>query len=158
LTVYRNSDILVPLLAWPPVAVAEFWTLGLDFTRMKNQFAIIATLTLFLAGCATTLPTRLTSTVDVRKMSYADERLFRDLLTEKGGVGFAECVIFPRVKEGKITSIEAIVPYDNHKTGVERWTVQHDGQDTCSYIVKFIPDGHGGTQFTVQQDDGTIKL
>ena len=124
---------------------------------MKNQFAIIAILALFLAGCVSTPPTRLTCTDDVRKMSYADERLFRDLLTQQGGVGFAECALFPRVKEAKIKSIEAIVPYDNHKTGVERWTVQHDGQDTCSYTVKFIPDGHGGTQFTVQKDDGTTK-
>jgi hypothetical protein len=124
---------------------------------MKNQFAIIVTLALFLTGCTTTFTPRLGCSEDVRKMSYADERLFSDLMTKPGGVGFAECVIYPNVKLGMITKIEAIVPYDNHKIGIERWTVQHDGQDTCSYIVKLIPDGHGGTDFTVQKDDGTIK-
>ena len=137
--------------------MAEFWTLGLNFTRMKNQFAITTALALFLTGCATTFTPRLACPDDVRKMSYADDRLFSDLMAQIGGIRFAECVLYPNVKLGTMTKIEAIVPYDNHKTGIERWTVQHDGQDTCSYIVKFIPDGHGGTQFTVQKDDGTIK-
>jgi hypothetical protein len=124
---------------------------------MKNQLAIITALSLFLAGCATTFTPRLSCTVDIRKMSYADERLFSDLMTQTGGIGYAEYVLYPNVKLGTITKIEAIVPYDNHKTGVERWTIQHDGQDTVSYIVKFIPDGKGGTDFTVQKEDGTMK-
>ena len=124
---------------------------------MKNQLILIATLAVLLAGCATTSSTGLTYTPEIRKMSYADNKLFRDLLSAIGGVKFADEVSFPNAKERRITGIEAIVPYDNHKTGVERWTVQHDGQDTCLYIVRFIPDGHGGTQFTVQKDDGKTK-
>jgi hypothetical protein len=83
--------------------------------------------------------------------------LFRDLLGASGGVNFADEVTFPKVKERRIVKIEAIVPYDNHKTGVERWTIQHDGKDTASYLLKFIPEGHGGTQFTVQKDEGKTK-
>jgi len=110
-------------------------------------------------------------------MSCADNTLFRDVLNGIGGVGFADQTFFPNAKERRITKIDVIVPYSYHrpnsafglvgilaaqphdapKTGVERWTIQHDGQDTYSYIVKFIPDGFGGTQFSVQKDDGTAK-
>jgi len=90
-------------------------------------------------------------------MSYADDRLFRDVFGGPGGVGFADEVMFPNAKVKTVTKIEAIVPYDNRKTGIERWTIQHDGQDTRAYIVKFIPDGHGGTTFTTQKDDGRTK-
>ena len=124
---------------------------------MKNKFALIAMLALLLSGCATTPKHQLTCTTDIRKMSYADERLFRDLMTGTGGILYTDCVLFPRVKSSEIVSIEAVVPYDNIKTGVERWTIRHDGQNTCAYILKFIPDGHGGTKFTVQLDDGTTK-
>jgi hypothetical protein len=142
---------------------------------MKNRLILIATLVAFLAGCATT-SSSLTCTPEVRKMSYADNRLFRDILSGIGGVGFADEASFPDAKVRTITKIEVIVPYsyrkpssffgvvgtlatmphDAPKTGVERWTVQHDGQDTCSYIVKFIPDGYGGTTFVVQKDKGTV--
>ena len=122
---------------------------------MKNQIILIAALTSLLIGCATTSSSRLSYTPEIRKMSYADDRLFRDMLNAIGGVKFADEVSFPNVKERKITAIEAIVPYDNRKPGIERWTIQHDGQDTCSYMVRFIPDGRGGTTFTVQKDTGT---
>jgi len=90
-------------------------------------------------------------------MSDADNRLFHDLLTQIGGVKFADEVIFPKAKNRAIVKIDVIVPYDNRKIGIERWTIQHDGFTTCSYIVKFIPDGNGGTQFTVQKDNGSMK-
>ena len=123
---------------------------------MKNQLILIATLAVFLSGCATT-SSPLTYTPEIRKMSYADNRLFRDMLSGIGGVGFADEVSFPNAKVRTVTKIEAIVPYDNRQTGVERWTVQHDGQDICSYIAKFIPDGRGGMTFAVQKDDGKTK-
>ena len=85
-------------------------------------------------------------------MSYADERLFRDLWTAPGGVGFADVTMYPRARNKALTRIEVLTPYDNKKTGVERWYIQHDGQDTAAYLVKLIPDGHGGTTFTVQKD------
>ena len=121
---------------------------------MKNKI-LIAALTVFLAGCATTSSSKLTYAPEIRKMSSADDRLFRAMLNAIGGVKFADEVSFPNAKERKITAIETIVPYDNRKTGIERWTIQHDGQDTSSYMVKFIPDGRGGTTFTVQKDTGT---
>ena len=94
---------------------------------------------------------------DVAKQTTADDQLFRDLLTDKGGISFADFALFPNVKERIVTNIKVIVPYDNHKTGVERWTIEHVGQGSCSYVVRFIPDGSGGTTFTVQKDNGTIK-
>jgi hypothetical protein len=127
----------------------------LQITLMKNKIILITTLAVFLAGCATMISSSsssLTYTPEVRKMSYADNRLFHDMLNQIGGVGFADQAIFPDAKIRTITKIEAIVPYDNRKTGIERWTIQHDGQDSCSYIVKFIPDGGGGTTFAVQKD------
>jgi hypothetical protein len=119
---------------------------------MKNNIFLIIALAAFLAGCATTTSSSIAYTPEVRKMSYADNKLFHDMLGSIGGVGFADETLFPNAKVRTITNIEAIVPYDNRKTGIERWTVQHDGQDSCSYIVKFIPDGAGGTTFTVQRD------
>ncbi len=142
---------------------------------MKNRLILIATLAVFLAGCATT-SSSLAYTPEVRKMSCADNRLFRDVSSGIGGVVFADEVAFPGAKVRTITKIEVIVPYSSYhkpssffgvvgtlatmphdvpKTGIERWTVQHDGQDTCSYIVKFIPDEYGGTTFVVHKDKGT---
>ena len=123
---------------------------------MKNTITFIAVLIL-LAGCATTSRSKLTYAPEVRKMSYADDRLFRDLLNAIGGVKFADEVSFPNAKERRITAIEALVPYDNRKTGIERWTIRHDGQDSCSYLVRFIPDGRGGTTFTVQKEKETKR-
>ena len=119
---------------------------------MKNKIILIATLAVFLAGCATMSSSSLAYTPEVRKMSYASNGLFHDMLSQIGGVGFAERVFFPNVKIRTITKIEVIVPYDNRQTGIERWTIQHDGQDSCSYIVRFVPDGIGGTTFGVQKD------
>ena len=124
---------------------------------MKKHLVLIAALALVIAGCATTSSSSLTYTPEIRKISDADNRLFGDLLTQIGGVGFADEAIFPNAKSRAIVKIDVIVPYDNKKTGIEHWTVQHDGLDTCVYIVKFIPDGSGGTQFTVQKDNGSIK-
>jgi hypothetical protein len=124
---------------------------------MKKYLIPIAMLVALLGGCATTSSSSLSYTPEVRKMSYADNRLFGNLLSGIGGAAFTDEVFFPNAKERRITRIEAIVPYDNQKTGVERWTIQHDGQDSCSYILKFIPDGSGGTQFTVRKDTGTTN-
>ena len=124
---------------------------------MKKYLVLIATLAFLIGGCATMSSSSLTYTPEIRKMSDADNRLFHDLLTQMGGVKFADEVMFPNAKSRAIVKIEVIVPYDNQKTGIEHWTVQHDGLDTCVYIVKFIPDGSGGTQFTVQKDKGSIK-
>jgi hypothetical protein len=121
-------------------------------TLMKKKVLTIA-LTLLLVGCATMgSSAKLAYTPEIRKMSSADDRLFRDLLNAIGGVKFADEVSFPDAKQRKITAIETIVPYDNRKPGSERWTIQHDGQDFASYLVRFNPDGRGGTTFTVQKD------
>lgn len=118
---------------------------------MKNIFALIAIVGL-LAGCGTTPEAHMTIEPGVRAMSFADGRLFRDILMSRGGVGFADFVLYPHAKEKTLTSIQVITAYHNNNTGEERWTIQHDGQDSCSYIVTLIPDGRGGTTFTVQKD------
>ena len=118
---------------------------------MKYTFLILAIVGL-LTGCTTTREAKMTIQPGVREHSTADERLFRDILTQRGGVGYVDFVLFPNATQKALTSIQVITPYDNHKTGVERWTIQHDGQDSCTYLVKFIPDGQGGTTFTVQRD------
>ncbi len=118
---------------------------------MKNAFLFVAVIIL-LAGCTTPHEANMSVQPGVRKQSMADERLFRDVLMQRGGVGYADFVLYPNSTQKALTSIQVVVPYDNHKTGVERWTIQHDGQDSCTYLVKFIPDGHGGTTFTVQRD------
>jgi hypothetical protein len=126
-------------------------SLGGIHTFMKNAFALVAIVAL-LAGCTTTREAKMTIQPGVREQSTADESLFRDVLTQRGGVGYADFVLYPTSAQKTLTSIQVITPYDNHKTGVERWTIQHDGHDSCTYLVKFIPDGHGGTTFTVQKD------
>jgi len=118
---------------------------------MKNKIILITTLAALLVGCATMSSSSLTYTSEVRKQSFADYRLFHDLLNAIGGVGFADEVHFPDAKIRTITGIEVVVPYNNRQTGVERWTIHHDGQDSCTYIVKLIPDGMG-TSFAVQRD------
>jgi len=85
-------------------------------------------------------------------MSYASNRLFHDMLSGIGGVAFFDEVAHPNAKERRIVKIEVMVPYDNRKTGVERWTIKHDGDETVSYLVKFVPDGHGGTTFSVKHE------
>jgi hypothetical protein len=124
---------------------------------MKKYLVLIAALALLVSGCATMSSSSLTYTPEIRKMSDASNTLFHDLLTQIGGVGFADETLFPNAKSREIVKIEVVIPYDNRETGVEHWTVQHDGLETCVYIVKFIPDGRGGTEFTVQQDKGSTK-
>ena len=63
-------------------------------------------------------------------------------------------VFSPDTKSRAVVKIDVLVPYDNRRIGVERWTIQRDGGKTVAYIVKMIPDGQGGTNFNVGADDG----
>jgi len=119
---------------------------------MKIHLALLTSvLIVFLSGCAST--SRLTYTPEVRKMSYADNTLFRNLRSGIGGVGFADEVIYPDVNERRIEKIEIITPYNNRIAGKEKWTVNHDGKTNVSYLVTLNPDGRGGTYFSVKQID-----
>jgi len=102
-----------------------------------------------LTGCET-MPS-MAYTPEVRKMSYTDATLFQDSLN---GVLMYDQIFHPNVKKREVVKIEVIVPYDNHRVGLERWIISHDSQETAAYIVKMIPDGRGGTDFNVGQDDG----
>lgn len=86
----------------------------------------------------------------VREESTADDALFHDVLTMRGGVGFADSVFYSNATKRTLTNIQVIAPYDNHQIGAERWTVEHEGHVSCNYLVKFIPDGQGGTTFQVR--------
>jgi hypothetical protein len=118
---------------------------------MKNTFALAVALAL-LAGCATSPESKMAVAPGVRAKSAADKTLFRDLLTAPGGVAFADSVLYPQARQKTLTSIQVITPYHGNNTGIERWTVQHDGQDSCSYIVTLTADRRGETTFTVQKD------
>jgi hypothetical protein len=98
----------------------------------------------------------LTYTPEVRSSSRADDRLFTDMMHAMGGVDFLDRELFPQATQRALTSIEVVVPYDNRETGIERWTIQHDGEITATYMVRFKPDGKGGTYFSVAQDIGSV--
>jgi hypothetical protein len=98
----------------------------------------------------------LTYTAEVRRLSRADDRLFTDMMHAMGGVDFRDRALFPQATQRALTGIEVVVPYDNRETGIERWTIQHDGEMTATYIVRFKPDGKGGTYFSVAKDVGSV--
>jgi hypothetical protein len=95
----------------------------------------------------------LTCAEEVRKMSFASDLLFNDMLRGIGGVGMADTSFYPQAKSRSVTKIEVFVPYDNARTGIERWTITHDGDRATAYILYFVPDGHGGTNFGVRRDE-----
>ena len=97
----------------------------------------------------------LTYTAEVRRSSHADDRLFTDMMHAMDGVDFLDRALFPQATQRALTSIEVVVPYDNRETGIERWTIQHDGEITATYLVRFKPDGKGGTYFSVAKDIGS---
>jgi hypothetical protein len=123
---------------------------------MKTQ-SLITILAFLLAGCATTPQGVLRIAPEVRKMSTTDEALFRDLLTKPGGVAHVDMLLYPRSKQKTLTRIEVLAPYDNRRTGQERWFVGHESGETAAYLVKLIPDGRGGTTFTVQREQAAPK-
>lgn len=84
-------------------------------------------------------------------MSLAGDRLFNDVFASPGGVGFADRVYFPDVQSKRVKKIEIIKPYDNRDSGIEEWYIEHAGGSTIVYIVEYIPDGKGGTFFSVKR-------
>ncbi len=116
---------------------------------MTMRRSLLALVTLLLAPVVMAAPERLQYTPEVRKQSYADNILFHDLVSAPGGVAMADEAFFPAAKERRIVSIEAVVPYDNRRVGIERWTIRHSETETVTYVVKFVPDGSGGTDFGV---------
>lgn len=128
-----------------------------SMTHMKNTFALLTTFSLLLAGCAMTPHGIITIPLEVRKQSTTDDTLFRDLLTKPGGVAHADMVLYPRSQQKALTRIDVLTPYDNQKTGQERWFIEHEGGETTAYLVRLNPDGRGGTTFTVQRDSTATK-
>lgn len=146
--------------------------------QMQMKLCALLTLVLILSACAApsaTAPSAHTSPVaspstgrpspavatapliytpEVRRLSYADDRLFRDMVTGIAGVDFYDRVSFPKSTHRSLVGIEVVTPYDSRQTGVERWSIQHDGDVTATYIVRFMPDGRGGTNFAVARDKG----
>lgn len=123
---------------------------------MKYIVALVTAVCL-LFGCATAPHGTMAISPEVRKMSTADETLFRDLLTQRGGVAFADMIFYPHSQRKTLTRIEVLTPYDNHRVGQERWFVEHEDGTTTAYRVRFIPDGRGGTTFTVQRDSSATN-
>jgi hypothetical protein len=116
---------------------------------MKTPLLLAAILMTVLAGCET-MP-QMAYTPEVRKMSYCSDILFKDSLN---GVMMMDSMFSHGVKARRIVKIEVIVPYDNQRVGIERWTISREEHETVAYIIKMIPDGHGGTDFNIGKDDG----
>lgn len=123
---------------------------------MKLLIICTFSIVLILSGCVTS-PTKskveLTYSAEVREKSFADHRLFDDLLNNIGGIGFVDQVYYPNVISRTISDIVAVVPYNNQVTGIERWTINHDNQSSVKYIVELSSDGSGGTIFSVKKEN-----
>jgi hypothetical protein len=120
---------------------------------LKINVILIAVLVVLLfEGCMTLPSPTLNYSAAVRDSSYADDQLFYAVIHHYGGVGYMDEELFPNATVRTITRIDAEVPYDIRTMGLERWTIQHDGKDSCSYIIKFTPDGYNGSVFQVWKD------
>jgi hypothetical protein len=122
---------------------------------MIRPFILITTLTLILSGCATTSPSGqsgLSVSPEVRRATLADETLFRDVVGAIGGVGFVDRVLYPKARQRSVIRIEVVTPPDPGRSWAERWHIQHDGQGTAAYLIKFTSDGKGGTFFSTRQE------
>jgi hypothetical protein len=107
-----------------------------------------------LAGCTTTASSsKITYAPELRKQSSATDLSFHDLLTALGGVGYTDRAAYPDAKERTLVKIEVILPYDNHRTGSEHWTIRHENNQVTVYQVSLFPDGEGSTDFTVRKAD-----
>jgi len=95
----------------------------------------------------------LTCTPEVRA-KYVDGILAGTLFEDRDVVSVADIKFFPHAQVRKVININTVVPYKKGQTCVEVWTVEHDDGNACTYTVKYIPDGHGGTSFTVRKDNG----
>lgn len=117
---------------------------------MKKRSAIGAFL-LLLVWSGAALASGLECSPEVRKLSFADNVLFGQLLNGISGVGFIDEALYPDVKERRLVDIKVVTCYNNIDTGVEKWVVRHDGKGEATYLVELRPDGQGGTFFSVQK-------
>ena len=124
--------------------------LGKLFNIMRKY--LLAIVILALSPITFAAEERLHYTPEVQKQSFASKVLFHDLVSAPGGVAMADEAFYPKAKERKIVKIEVIVPYDNKKVGVERWSIWHSESETVAYVVNLVPDGQGGTDFGVGKD------
>lgn len=116
---------------------------------LRLAFACLA---LFITGCATTGGgAGLRYSRDVRQQSMADDVLFHDLVSGTGGVGFIDAAYYPQATARTLKRIVVTVPYQPSGSGVEEWTIEHDGNETVTYVVKLSPDGQGGTYFGIRR-------
>ena len=117
---------------------------------MKKPLLLLATLTaaLLCYGAGE----KLEYTKEVRKQTLAGRVLFNDLLNGLGGLGMIDKACYPQAKERQIVKIEVTVPYDNKRIGTERWSVRHSENETAAYLINFVPDGQGGTYFSVKKE------
>lgn len=103
-----------------------------------------------LAGCVSIIGTsKLSYTPEVRRQSSASDTSFHDLLTAIGGVGNVDRAAYPDSKERALVRVEVISPCGDQKIGSERWTIQHDANQTAVYQVILVSDEDGATDFDV---------
>ena len=116
---------------------------------MKNIILLVASVILLLMGCTTTRESVVMVDPAIRKNSNADDKLFWTVLLR---IGEADHKRYPGAKFKKLARIDVITPYDNQRTGEERWFIDHGGGETAMYRATFTPDGRGGTDFAIQRD------
>ncbi|HEX7652678.1 MAG TPA: hypothetical protein VF607_04170 [Verrucomicrobiae bacterium] len=111
------------------------------------------------SGCSTKALARPQeiSAAAVAKDSKLTGDLFAEAIDGPGGLGGVDEALFPRAKNKQVIKIEVLKPFENHQTGLERWTVQHDNKETCAYLIRIIPDANGGTTFITFKDDGSLQ-
>lgn len=82
---------------------------------------------------------------EIKMKSMANEQLFYDMSEGAAGVNVIDSINFPTAKNREVVDIEVIMPAGSFRNGVERWTIQHDGESECYYTITLIEGQSGGT-------------
>lgn len=85
-------------------------------------------------------------------MSSVGDALFQNILLGPGGVGAADLMSYPAAQKKTVTRIEVLRVPSGRERGEERWYVDHDGKNTCSYLVTLVPDALGNIIFKVHKE------
>jgi hypothetical protein len=113
------------------------------------RYLALVLLGVILTSCATVGGSKLSHTQEVRRQSQADDTLFRDLLSQIGGVGFIDEAFFPKASGRAVVKIETVAHSDGRSPTIEEWTIDHGADGVIIYTVKLTPDGRGGAYFQV---------
>lgn len=120
--------------------------------KRRSPFILTVALVLLLGGCATNYQSTSQLPVEARNQSLANDQLLRDMLTGLGGVAFVDQALYPDVGTRIVLQVETVSLPDESGRASERWYVQHDGNETVTYLITLEPDGQGGTYFSTTHE------